>query len=208
MYLELTIFSFWYMSLFLVVCSRFVINVPGEERENVIRICFQMELAYWFYLDFYCTQDESMNKSCTREFFYQMFLVSKLGILLLIFVLLGWSIKKKKKIKVKLKKIELNFSSFLSCTQWLLDNQEKLVKDFVVLKFNVDENIFYFVLHLSTSHLWSTWPATLMQSCWTFAITRWRCRHLVPSSSARASRMFFWFRASFRKPPGGFRRAK
>lgn len=54
--------------------SRFVINVPGEERENVIRICFQMELAYWFYLDFYCTQDESMNKSCTREFFYQMFL--------------------------------------------------------------------------------------------------------------------------------------
>lgn len=114
----------------------------------------------------------------------------------------------KKKIKVKLKKIELNFSSFLSCTQWLLDNQEKLVKDFVVLKFNVDKNIFCFVLHLSTSHLWSTWPATLMQSCWTFAITRWRCRHLVPSSSARASRMFFWFRASFRKPPGGFQRAK
>ncbi|XP_050537158.1 m7GpppN-mRNA hydrolase [Daktulosphaira vitifoliae] len=33
---------------------RFIINVPEEERQNLIRICFQIELAHWFYLDFYC----------------------------------------------------------------------------------------------------------------------------------------------------------
>ncbi|KAI5696111.1 hypothetical protein M8J76_015581 [Diaphorina citri] len=53
--------------------SRFVINIPHEERGDVIRICFQMELAYWFYLDFYCTQDESLFKAGLKEFFFQMF---------------------------------------------------------------------------------------------------------------------------------------
>lgn len=35
------------------VASRFIINLPFEERNNLIRICFQIELAHWFYLDFY-----------------------------------------------------------------------------------------------------------------------------------------------------------
>lgn len=40
------------------LASRFIINVPVEERSDLIRICFQIELAHWFYLDFYCGGDK------------------------------------------------------------------------------------------------------------------------------------------------------
>ena len=36
------------------LCSRFIINVSEEERSDLIRIFFQIEIAHWFYLDFYC----------------------------------------------------------------------------------------------------------------------------------------------------------
>uniref|UniRef100_A0AAY5ETF1 mRNA-decapping enzyme 2 n=1 Tax=Electrophorus electricus TaxID=8005 RepID=A0AAY5ETF1_ELEEL len=32
---------------------RFILHIPSEERDNAIRVCFQVELAHWFYLDFY-----------------------------------------------------------------------------------------------------------------------------------------------------------
>ncbi|XP_053668122.1 m7GpppN-mRNA hydrolase [Anopheles marshallii] len=53
------------------LASRFIINVPEEERKNLIRICFQMELAHWFYLDFYCA--ESKHKCGIKQFAQQMF---------------------------------------------------------------------------------------------------------------------------------------
>ncbi|XP_004531625.1 mRNA decapping complex subunit 2 [Ceratitis capitata] len=36
------------------LACRFIINVPDMELNNLIRICFQIELAHWFYLDFFC----------------------------------------------------------------------------------------------------------------------------------------------------------
>lgn len=42
---------------------RFIINVPPEERSNLIRICFQIELAHWFYLDFYCGSHQLTTKA-------------------------------------------------------------------------------------------------------------------------------------------------
>jgi mRNA-decapping enzyme subunit 2 len=38
--------------------SRFIINIPEEERHDLIRIFFQIEIAHWFYLDFYCSNDD------------------------------------------------------------------------------------------------------------------------------------------------------
>lgn len=35
------------------LCSRFLLNLPPEERNNNIRVFFQIELAHWFYIDFY-----------------------------------------------------------------------------------------------------------------------------------------------------------
>lgn len=44
--------------------SRFIINVPEAAKQTHIRICFQIELAYWYYLDFYVNNDSKL-KSCS-----------------------------------------------------------------------------------------------------------------------------------------------
>ncbi|KAI4477033.1 PREDICTED: m7GpppN-mRNA hydrolase [Polistes canadensis] len=49
--------------------SRFIINVPEEERKDLVRICFQIELAHWFYLDFYCTEENPKLKTCSMKEF-------------------------------------------------------------------------------------------------------------------------------------------
>ncbi|KAK9878947.1 hypothetical protein WA026_003768 [Henosepilachna vigintioctopunctata] len=44
--------------------TRFLICVPDSAKANYIRICFQIEMAHWFYLDFYVSNDSKL-KSCT-----------------------------------------------------------------------------------------------------------------------------------------------
>ncbi|XP_055383540.1 putative uncharacterized protein DDB_G0282133 [Condylostylus longicornis] len=46
------------------LASRFIINTPVDERQNFIRICFQIELAHWFYLDFFCGNEEKKLIPC------------------------------------------------------------------------------------------------------------------------------------------------
>lgn len=53
----------------LILYSRFIINVPEEERKDLVRICFQIELAHWFYLDFYCTEENPKLKPCNMKDF-------------------------------------------------------------------------------------------------------------------------------------------
>ncbi|KJH52210.1 Dcp2, box A domain protein [Dictyocaulus viviparus] len=54
---------------------RFLANIPEEEKSDKVRMCFQVELAHWFYIDFYCKQEE--KKGCIqmgmREFARQIF---------------------------------------------------------------------------------------------------------------------------------------
>ena len=54
------------------LCCRFIINIPEEERTNHVRIFFQIELAYWFYLDFYCQEDATLKPLGMREFSRQV----------------------------------------------------------------------------------------------------------------------------------------
>lgn len=50
------------------LCSRFILHIPSEERDNAIRVCFQIELAHWFYLDF-CIQKTPGAPQCgIRDF--------------------------------------------------------------------------------------------------------------------------------------------
>jgi len=35
------------------IAARFIVNLNQEERKNFVRICFQVEEAHWFYIDFY-----------------------------------------------------------------------------------------------------------------------------------------------------------
>ncbi|XP_049938674.1 m7GpppN-mRNA hydrolase [Schistocerca serialis cubense] len=55
------------------LCSRFIINLPKEEREELVRVCFQIELAYWFYLDFYCTEEKKMEPCSMKDFAAHIF---------------------------------------------------------------------------------------------------------------------------------------
>lgn len=56
------------------LCSRFIINLPPEDRSNLVRICFQIELAHWFYLDYYCTDESTRLNPCgIREFAAHIF---------------------------------------------------------------------------------------------------------------------------------------
>ncbi|KAH8380654.1 hypothetical protein KR009_011993 [Drosophila setifemur] len=41
------------------LASRFIINVPDMELNDLIRICFQIEQAHWFYFDFFCAPEAS-----------------------------------------------------------------------------------------------------------------------------------------------------
>jgi len=50
---------------------RFVINVPEEESRDPIRLLFQVELAHWFYLDFYCPENSGLRSCSIKEFAIQ-----------------------------------------------------------------------------------------------------------------------------------------
>ena len=48
--------------------SRFIINIPEEERKDLIRICFQIELAHWFYVDEY-VKGKILNEITLKKHF-------------------------------------------------------------------------------------------------------------------------------------------
>ncbi|XP_040829213.1 m7GpppN-mRNA hydrolase isoform X2 [Ochotona curzoniae] len=50
------------------LCSRFILHIPSEERDNAIRVCFQIELAHWFYLDFYMQNTPGLPPCGIRDF--------------------------------------------------------------------------------------------------------------------------------------------
>ena len=56
------------------LCSRFLVNVPEEEKNDMIRLCFQIELAHWFYLDFFRASDSSLPDCKMRDFTKLIFL--------------------------------------------------------------------------------------------------------------------------------------
>ncbi len=55
------------------LASRFIINIPEEERRDIIRIMFQMELAKWFYDDEYVNSSAELTSCSMRDFCEHMF---------------------------------------------------------------------------------------------------------------------------------------
>lgn len=53
--------------------SRFIINVPTEERSDVTRVMFQVELAHWFYLDWLCEERTDLPKLSFKPFCKTLF---------------------------------------------------------------------------------------------------------------------------------------
>nr|XP_002130621.1 m7GpppN-mRNA hydrolase [Ciona intestinalis] len=50
------------------LCSRFLLNIPSQEKEDMIRLCFQIELAHWFYLDFFRAENNRLPDCRMKEF--------------------------------------------------------------------------------------------------------------------------------------------
>lgn len=46
---------------------------PEEEKNDLIRLFFQIELAHWFFLDFHCTQEESIQPCGIKQFALNIF---------------------------------------------------------------------------------------------------------------------------------------
>uniref|UniRef100_A0A8B9UBX3 m7GpppN-mRNA hydrolase n=1 Tax=Anas zonorhyncha TaxID=75864 RepID=A0A8B9UBX3_9AVES len=64
--IDLANHAFFFFFLFLG--SRFILHIPSEERDNAIRVCFQIELAHWFYLDFYMQNTPGLPQCGIRDF--------------------------------------------------------------------------------------------------------------------------------------------
>ncbi|UJR15093.1 hypothetical protein I4U23_002060 [Adineta vaga] len=56
------------------LCSRFIINIPAEQRDDLVRVLFAVELAHWFYIDFYCEDDDDLRICNIKDFAQQIFL--------------------------------------------------------------------------------------------------------------------------------------
>lgn len=64
-------------SAFSSFVSRFLINIPEEERKDIVRLCFQIEAAHWFYVDFHRQEQPNLPPCGLKDF-------TKINILFLI----------------------------------------------------------------------------------------------------------------------------
>lgn len=53
---------------FLYLSSRFLINIPEEERKDIVRLCFQIETAHWFYVDFHRQEQPDLPPCGLKDF--------------------------------------------------------------------------------------------------------------------------------------------
>ena len=49
-------------------CSRFLINIPDEDKDDTMRLCTHIELAHWFYLDFLRQEHPFLPACSLKEF--------------------------------------------------------------------------------------------------------------------------------------------
>ena len=55
------------------LAARFIINVPEEEKHDLVRICFQLELSHWFFIDFIVPNNPGLVAGTILEFGAHMF---------------------------------------------------------------------------------------------------------------------------------------
>eukprot|EP00731_Ephydatia_muelleri_P016730 Em0009g1154a len=55
------------------LATRFLINLPDEEKNDMLKLCSHMELAHWFYLDHLQPNDPSLPKCNIKEFIATIF---------------------------------------------------------------------------------------------------------------------------------------
>lgn len=55
------------------LCARFLLNIPESEKDDMIRLMFQVELAHWFYIDFHRDKTPSLPEMRLPQFTARIF---------------------------------------------------------------------------------------------------------------------------------------
>ena len=56
------------------LAARFIIPMREEERRDLVRVCFLIEQAHWFYIDFYVNESKyKLAQSNMKEFAAHIF---------------------------------------------------------------------------------------------------------------------------------------
>lgn len=55
------------------LCARFLLNIPESEKDDLIRLMFQVELAHWFYIDFHRVENPSLPEMRLPQFTARIF---------------------------------------------------------------------------------------------------------------------------------------
>ena len=56
------------------LAARFIIPMREEERKDLVRVCFLIEQAHWFYIDFYVNNSEyKLAQGTIKEFAQHIF---------------------------------------------------------------------------------------------------------------------------------------
>lgn len=55
------------------LATRFIVNMPLEEKNDLVRILFQLETAFWHYQDFICEECPTLPRLKLKKFAYVMF---------------------------------------------------------------------------------------------------------------------------------------
>ena len=70
MFMELIIIidNIYHTSVLVIIYSRFLINLPEDEKKDPIKLFTHLELAHWFYLDLLRPEDHSLPACNFKEF--------------------------------------------------------------------------------------------------------------------------------------------
>lgn len=60
-----------------LIISRFIFNIPSEQRDDAVRVLFAVETAHWFYIDFYYIEDNQLPDCHIRDFAQQSTCIDK-----------------------------------------------------------------------------------------------------------------------------------
>lgn len=53
--------------------SRFLSNVPVEDRRDILKFCFNIERAHWYYLDVHCLANRNLIRCGIKQFADNLF---------------------------------------------------------------------------------------------------------------------------------------
>lgn len=71
MQVDIDVDGFFFLSNSIRCFSRFIINIPAEQRDDAVRVLFAVEQAHWHYIDYHCSEDDQLPECNMKDFAQQ-----------------------------------------------------------------------------------------------------------------------------------------